>query len=458
MGYGYTANNFIPNDATWQTVFSSVLQTAGWEVWDNATADGSIVLRSDGEAGGGVYCYVRIFTTGTWIYPYWNNVTHDSTAPYKNAWGTGRNVGPSYGWFIYASKDGFLAFVHSAGSVGSTNIACLVHASEQPANAWRQTTTADVTLPVAGTNKTGTGTISVQDASQFIVGARYVMFDPTGGKRNSFLVSARDTTNNTISTVTALTGTYCGGTYPTGSYIGTSAYPWACLTTDKPIKMFAGGFTGNAVDYDDGSNNTVIQIGYAAVTNTPSSASPGGANAWVSEACPAFGVLPNSLNMSPARFHECSGGNDTGECYHFFHGYVPFINIIPFITSFFFEKQVMGNLDVVTDGVIDSGTSTGSNTNTVLNDTSKTWVANAYTGKILVMTSGNETGQVRKILSNTVNSVTVDSMYIIPGTCTYVICDEAYRAVSGGSGNSILRLLRNDDAMLLKEGVDGIVL
>ena len=92
------------------------------------------------------------------------------------------------------------------------------------------------------------------------------------------------------------------------------------------------------------------------------------------------------------------------------------------------------NEDTFSVGKLDSGTSTGTgNTTSVLNDTGKSWVTNAYAGKSLIITFGTGIGQIKKIASNTATAITLASGWtfsVTPdNTSQYIICSEAYRAL-----------------------------
>lgn len=105
--------------------------------------------------------------------------------------------------------------------------------------------------------------------------------------------------------------------------------------------------------------------------------------------------------------------------------------------------------DTFAVGRLDSGTSSGSNSTSVMNDTSKAWVENAYVGKVIVIFFGLGSGMIKKILSNTSTSLTLDTdvneFETIPDTTSqYYICDEGYRyfASGTGAGSSLYMALR----------------
>lgn len=100
---------------------------------------------------------------------------------------------------------------------------------------------------------------------------------------------------------------------------------------------------------------------------------------------------------------------------------------------------------------LSSGTSSGSNSTTVLNDTTKSWATNAYAGKVVIITFGAGSGMIKKIESNTATSISLSGTdwvfdTIPDATSQYVICEEGYRYISNGAGAG------NDPCMALREG------
>jgi hypothetical protein len=83
-----------------------------------------------------------------------------------------------------------------------------------------------------------------------------------------------------------------------------------------------------------------------------------------------------------------------------------------------------------------SGTSSGSNTSSTLNDTAKSWTTNAWAGKVLVLSFGVGSGQICKIESNTATEITLATGHefttVPDATTQYVICEKAYRYISDG--------------------------
>ncbi len=86
-----------------------------------------------------------------------------------------------------------------------------------------------------------------------------------------------------------------------------------------------------------------------------------------------------------------------------------------------------------------SGTSSGSNTSTTLNDTSQSWAANLFTNESITITGGTGSGQSKTIASNTVTQVTVTSAWATTPdtTSTYRITPNTVAGKFGNGGNFI---------------------
>lgn len=93
-------------------------------------------------------------------------------------------------------------------------------------------------------------------------------------------------------------------------------------------------------------------------------------------------------------------------------------------------------------GTFETGTSTGSNTTTTLNNTGKSWLVNAYTNYQVRITGGTGIGQIRTIASNTATALTVSVAWTVTPDATSVY------AVEGN--DDFLYLLGNASTALYK--------
>lgn len=73
---------------------------------------------------------------------------------------------------------------------------------------------------------------------------------------------------------------------------------------------------------------------------------------------------------------------------------------------------------------LDSGTASAGGI-TTLTDSGKSWTVNGYTNKVVKLTGGTGSGQVRNIVSNTATELTVDKVWedIPDNTTTYSVID-----------------------------------
>jgi hypothetical protein len=195
-----------------------------------------------------------------------------------------------------------------------------------------------------------------------------------------------------------------GGAYNSGAVLGATPSAFAVWQNDFNAYM-TNPF--NAV----GSMNSVISLSISAAYPVSSLDPDFRGNAW--------GLQPLLFREGP----DCIVGYSGNNMY--------MINGTGFLSE-----------DTFTVNTISSGTSTGNNTSTTLNDTTKAW--EDLTNKVVVITSGTGAGQIRKILSNTATSLTIDAWVTLPdNTSGYVICEEAFR---GFVINSVL-------GYVFKEGV-----
>jgi hypothetical protein len=110
-------------------------------------------------------------------------------------------------------------------------------------------------------------------------------------------------------------------------------------------------------------------------------------------------------------------------------------------TAWATEGQLIGT-DSLRSGSLSSGTSTGTNTTTTLNDTGKAWGVNVLANLQVRISGGTGAGQVRAIASNTSNALTVNAVWTTTpdATSTYVVegQDDAFYLL----GNAALTLYK----------------
>jgi hypothetical protein len=85
-----------------------------------------------------------------------------------------------------------------------------------------------------------------------------------------------------------------------------------------------------------------------------------------------------------------------------------------------------------------TGTSTGSNTSTTLNNTGAGWSTNQFATATITITSGNDSGDIKTIVSNTSQQVTISSPWALTpnASSTYTITTTFPTTVAGKIGNA----------------------
>jgi hypothetical protein len=88
----------------------------------------------------------------------------------------------------------------------------------------------------------------------------------------------------------------------------------------------------------------------------------------------------------------------------------------------------------------DVGVSTGGNTNTTLNDTTKSWTTNKWQNKIVAIVDGTGKGQIRTISSNTPTQLTVSTAWTtVPDSTSVYHIGVEKKGFSRTSDDNILR-------------------
>jgi len=136
------------------------------------------------------------------------------------------------------------------------------------------------------------------------------------------------------------------------------------------------------------------------------------------------------LQWKMERFIDTNSISDTG------------VNAEQEMVLFNWQYPVQKIFALENDSGLNSGTSSGSNTLTAFNDTSKNWTVNQWEGMTLIITGGTGNGGTGKIVSNTANQLTLTNMYnTTDSTSTYNIVGPAdygsntdkYAAVNDGN-------------------------
>lgn len=402
MAYVSLAGKALTDKTVTAAEIITQMVAMGWTVYDDQSGSYYKILRSNGESGTKPWLYIKIGWSAASVsidaYGYWNSTTHTTTAPVFSLHGS---FYINCNLWMFGNKD-FVALVQDTGGVIGSN--CIWgHVSTLPATAVNTTTTAAIS--------TGTSvSIAVSSVAGIVSGARYQLFDPTTGYKQTFLC-----TDVGGSTITADSITSVG--YASGSIVGTHPFP-----------AFMGAYTvlaaGSLNHHRSPYNSTAGTLAINTTANTQSLE-------YMAAELPYIGAVSKRAFFPPliieigdaASSYHNLGSMDDGNGYFYVGARIS--------TSYANDSYTPANFDAIYMGSNATGSSTGGNTTTVMHDTSKAWTTDQWSGKTLVMTSGTEIGQIRKIVSNTATSVTVSPDFsVIPISGSYVIADRAYRYFS----------------------------
>ena len=390
-----------------------------------------------------------------WTYSNTTTVTQD------NAW-----IESPCNLWLYGDKDGFMCVTKAGAptpyysSAGAFYLKPFFNKSAWLTAPGPSNTQANY----VGNLVTGV-TLNVSDASSFIPGQTYMIagaFDYAGnsaslpnnltyGARDQITITAANTTNNTI-TVATLPKRYIGNnTSPSSTVIGQTPNPFSvmgfinnnsvlfCQSFWNMGTITNGNYIGNNTIVNNGvpiawtySSNDTYNFGFTTLTD----AMPPSNNA-TNRYESGFGLYPLAW-MDPT-----TAGNAV---YYSPLGYTD----LTLITSDF----GVASEDTFELTRRDSGATTSNKTtsDSVIEDTTKSWGANAHANKFAIITSGGGAGQIKKIQSNTGNALTFTnnlSSSVATGS-TYSICDEAYRAfLIRNAGNHSYTGLQHGNATYL---------
>lgn len=364
--------------------FKDTMVTAGWTLYDDRSGASpyAYVMKSQGESGAEWPCYLYMRQATDmiefWVYADWNATTHVGTYCFGNTSFGHLDADDNAQFYIWCSadKDSVVFVSYIAGNHGFVLVGLVDPICDD----------ADGTLASAASSGSSVVlTLGSGEASGFIAGKNYQLLD--GDNRQWVEVSAVNTGANQV---TIATLSY---TFASGAVIGNQPHRWV---------FYVG-------DYDYGYKFQYATNGSG--DNTVSS-----------------NVFPNlfaNANIDPdQRSHQKYimhplGINDTTNLA--LSGYMK--------SGCNYLKMYIGisSEHTVSVGDKDSGTSSGANSTTTLNDTAKSWATNEWAGKILIITGGTGAGQYKSIVSNTATQLTVSTWGTTPdGTSTYTICDEGW--------------------------------
>jgi hypothetical protein len=382
----YYASN--TNDAI--DKIKDTMVSAGWSVHDDLSGGSpyGYVMTSSGTLSTDWPAYTYIYNTSNFIYNinylYWDNVAHTGNVRIASSTyaKTSGSSGSFYIWVAATEENmAFCTYVSSVMQASWLGLANPIH-SDPPIGVLQSGVSAgsDVTL-----------TLDTGEANRFIVGNDYQILDSTS--REVTTVTAKDTVSGTI-TVDSLSYD-CDA----DGRIGMFPYRWCLWNVSNgyswPLNWDLEGTTDGSLYWQGVLEYSMFSTNY---------------------------VDPDARSqmyiMWPVIFGEYPG------TYAGYAGSMP-IN----------DNTILLRARITTDkelplavGHIDDGTSSGSNTSSTLNDTSKSWTTNEHANKALLLMAGLGSGQLRTITSNTSTQLTITPSFDTTpdGSSDYVIAEQAW--------------------------------
>lgn len=380
--------------ATFWGYVQTALVNMGWELHDNISATVK-VYKSNGESGNEPYGYIWM-DAGTSAYiqcrgfQYWNATTHVGTRP--------RYAGDSAGYARFNAPG-----APAVGMIAGNKDIVLIHT--HGANYGQLFGHLPIRFDNNFTMAMGTagtaGTITIASSAGMGIGKRIQICGNTGEGCDSLIITGAP--SSTTRLVSALPRNY-----------GTSSVVGA------PASTFGCGYVGAAMWYpvslwgDSGTAGTAT--GYLTVASYSQPISVMMYNEGKYYLTPFFAYL--NAATTPGQFMGCFG-ND------FPAGLNPSV----------FDAMILNE-----DGSFPPTNNLTGVTDNTISDNSRSWTTNAHAGKFCVITGGQGVGAVKKILSNTSDTLTLDSNWYMSvvsptvpmfpsGGTEFKIIDTVYRGV-----------------------------
>lgn len=382
--------------ATFWGYIQIALVNMGWELHDDISATVK-VYRSNGESGNEPYGYIWIDAgTGSYIqfrsFQYWNNATHVGVRPRypgDSASNYSRLSPPTVPALGFIAGDKNIAFIHIHGATYGNGFGHL------PMRFDNNITTAQGTAGTAGT-------ITIASTAGMGIGKRIQICGNAGEGIDSLVITgAPDATTRIVDKLPR--------NYGSGSIIGAPASVFGCFYVTNanffPVSLW--GDSGTA-----GTATASLTIGALNTFNSILFYNEG-----------KYYAGPWFVYKTDTTFPgQAMGGFGN--------------NIINSYNPQLLDAVLFNNDDSFPEPFM----LTGITANTISNNKCS-WTVNEHAGKFCVIVGGQATGVVKKILSNTSDTLTLDSDWydIIVGLSAYTlfpsggtefkIVDSVYRGI-----------------------------
>ncbi|MDY6957833.1 MAG: hypothetical protein SVK08_01615 [Halobacteriota archaeon] len=382
------------------------LSDIGWTLHDNQDGSNYRVYKCPSD-GTQAPVYVRIAFDGASAYDggggtdpnyiyfsayhYWDATGHSGTGrAVRYSVDTRIYTSSGSGWFYWLYGDESMLLVIS--SVAGSYYGVLMGFVSDPIWNTNTTTTAQAS---AGSDVA----ISVADETGFVTGREYQIVGIAGEGRERVTVDAVSSGQITVS--------YLAATYASGAYIGETPSTFAISNGDDlSIMRMANNWFASGTE-DNGTANLEIEN---PLTNKAGTLIPDDDQTDRSYITDMFAFEYDILD-------DDGMGDDIGILGQFH----PNLKLV--------DTDLYTGEDILYPDELDSGQSSGSNTSSTLNDTSKSWTTDEHVDKFVIIYGGTGYSQIRKISANTGTELTiVGSWTEVPdATSYYRIVDYAYR-------------------------------
>jgi hypothetical protein len=389
MAFASTIKYYASNTNDAIDKIKDTMVSAGWTLHDDLSGSSpyGYVMTASGTLDTDWPMYLYLYNTSEQIYSinylYWDNSTHTGNVRIaSNVYAKVNGSTSSFYIWVAATEENVAFCTYVSNTMRSMWIGQINPVDPNPAIGVLQssvTAGSDVTL-----------TLDVSEADRFIINTPYQILDNTS--REVTTVTAIDTAAKTL-TVDSLSENY-----DAGSRVGLLPYRWIVWVATGSYCYglnYEMSGTADSTNYSNGSVNADI-FSYSYVDPDMRSA---------------------RYLMWPILFYEYSSASAV-------FGIMPVDNNTVYLRSRLTTDKELP----MAVGYLDSGTSSGSNDSTTLNDTSKSWSTNAFANKVLVIMAGLGAGQFRTISSNTGTSLTITPAFdtVPDGSSEYVIAEQGW--------------------------------
>lgn len=400
------ATFFAGNGGTFPGLWQ-LLSDAGWTLHDNQDGSNYRVYYSDGELANVPRFYVQFETDSHAthvkfkIYRYWDNSSHVGHSKLY--------IDPQ----LQTSESGFNSFIYlDKDIICMTNVIGTIGYNVFFGNVQGRFSHSDVTTTLSsGAGSGASVNLSVADSANFEVGKKYQILN-----NNPTSTSHEDTEFFTCTGVAAgqITADNLTNSYDSGAVVGICPRAvFARHTTHNTYFLEYTGDTGDSSSNRNGDHNGALPISeeFLFQSDLQNRIEIDYPIYFANDVSPPIEypvLLIGSLNSN---WKLTVGGHSSD---------IPFLGL--------------GLINVS-----ENGTSSGSNTATTLNDTSKAWTVDALAGLKIYVSNGTGQGQLRTILSNTATQITISEDWDVSpdGSSEYSICDSAKRCLPISANQSV---------------------